>query len=152
MINSLKMAEGKLSKSLTCPTDQKKYLAKIKRALLHINLLKILKQKLGLTDNVIATYRILWPFISSSMKNFSHSRIMTIEQPKFNKVRFFLPFSNFMKHPQTNFTVIPWATQKLLGQKSQNLSLGHIFLAAEFLFYQYFIEIKITDIDMLLQV
>jgi len=59
MINSLKMAEGKLSKSLTCPTDQKKYLAKIKRALLHINLLKILKQKLGLTDNVIATYRIL---------------------------------------------------------------------------------------------
>jgi len=77
---------------------------------------------------------------------------MTIEQPKFNKVRFFLPFSNFMKHPQTNFTVIPWATQKLLGQKSQNLSLGHIFLAAEFLFYQYFIEIKITDIDMLLQV
>jgi len=77
---------------------------------------------------------------------------MTIEQPKFNKVRFFLLFSNFMKHPQTNFTVIPWATQKLLGQKSQNLSLGHIFLAAEFLFYQYFIEIKITDIDMLLQV
>jgi len=53
---------------------------------------------------------------------------------------------------------MPWAIPKLLGQKSQNLSLGQnsslgqTFLAAQFLSVWYFIEAVATDIDMLLLV
>jgi len=45
------------------------------------------------------------------------------------KAKTCLPFLKFMKRPQTKFHAhIPWATPKLLGQKSQKSSLGQNLL------------------------
>ena len=59
-------------------------------------------------------------------------------------------FLKFVKRPQKNSRLIPWGNPKLLGQKSQNLSLGQTFLATVFSL-QHFIETTM-DIDMLMQV
>jgi len=57
-----------------------------------------------------------------------------------------------MKRPQTKFhTDIVSESKVIRSNKSQNLSLGQNFLAAEFFFYRYFIEATTIGIDILLQ-
>jgi len=59
-----------------------------------------------------------------------------------------------MKRPQTKFNAHTMReSQVIRSKKSQNLSLGQNFLAAEFFsLHWYFIETTTTDIDKLLQV
>jgi len=73
-------------------------------------------------------------------------------QPKANKVKIFCLFKSLWNVQKPNFTLIPCAAPKLLGQKSQNLLLGQNVLQHSFSLYRYFIEATTTDIDMLLQV
>jgi len=59
-----------------------------------------------------------------------------------------------MKRPQTKFHADTMReSQVIRSKKSQNLSLGQNFIAAEFFsFHRYFIETTTTDIDVLLEV
>jgi len=59
-----------------------------------------------------------------------------------------------MKRPQTKFHAHTMRKfQVIRSKRSQNLSLGQNFVAAEFFSpHRYFIETTTTDIDMLLQV
>jgi len=54
--------------------------------------------------------------------------------------------------PQTNIHTDILSDSKVIRRKSQNLSLGRNFLAAEFFLYRCFIDATTTDIDMLLHV
>jgi len=59
-----------------------------------------------------------------------------------------------MKRPQTKFHAHTLReSQVIRSKKSQNLSLGQTFLAAQFFsLYRYFIKTTRTDIGMILQV
>jgi len=68
-------------------------------------------------------------------------------QLKVNKVKFFLPFQNFIKRLQTKFHTDTWATPKLLGQKSQFIIRSKIFF-----FVINISQVTTTGFGMFLQI
>jgi len=68
-------------------------------------------------------------------------KYLWVGQPKVNEVKTFCLFQSLWNVHKSNFRLIPWATPKLLDQKSpisllsQNVSLGQTFLAAQFFLF-----------------
>jgi len=68
--------------------------------------------------------------------------MLLIGQPKVNKVKTFLPFSKFMKRPQTKFHAHTMSESQAIRSKNQNLSLGQN-LSFFFLTTQFYLFIDI---------
>jgi len=56
-----------------------------------------------------------------------------------------------MKHPKTKFHAQTMSNSQVIMSKKVNLSLGQIYLAPQFFYHQYFIQITTTEFDMFLQ-
>jgi len=56
-----------------------------------------------------------------------------------------------MKHPKTKFHAQTMSNSQAIMSKKVNLSLGQIYLAAQFFSHQYFIETTTIDFDIFLQ-
>jgi len=85
--------------------------------------------------------------------------MLLIGQPKVNKVKTFLPFSKFMKRPQTKFHAHTMSeSQAIRSKKSKFIIRSKFIVESNFSYntvlslHRYFIETTTTDIDMLLQV
>jgi len=72
----------------------------------------------------------------------------SIGQPK---VIFFYLFKSWWNVHKPNFTLIPWATTKLLGQKKSNfIVMSNFFSSKVFSRYRYLVKVTTTDFDIVL--
>jgi len=56
-----------------------------------------------------------------------------------------------MKHPKTKFHAQTMSNSQDIMPKKVKLSLGQLYLAAQFFYHQYFIETTTIEFDMFLQ-